>query len=114
MESDLVIYRSTERDLQAEEALTHAFARVQAFGGKVRRRDYPTAYGQLAGAAIEVLLSPPVQAFINAVEIGSVLWLLVRAARTAGWRIRVSKQASKSLAAAKVAEELRLKLLMSP
>lgn len=106
VETALVIYATTETEVQATPALADALSEIRSLGGDVRHIENPAAFGELAGTAIEVLLSQPLQALATAATIGGALRAVIRAAQSAGRRIRVGKAASTALAASETVEQL--------
>lgn len=103
-EAALLIFQTTRR--QAEPDLRDTLTQVEALGGRIKETRLPAVHGELAGTALQVLLSEPVQAFINAIELGGAFWLAIAAARRVGRKVWVGKPAARVMGAAKVESEL--------
>jgi hypothetical protein len=93
----LLIYRS--RREEAEPTLRAALGDAESAGLEVTEVGLPAAVGNLAGTAISVLVSSPVQAFLNVVALGAVVLGIIKAARGVGRRLLVSKDAARYLGA---------------
>lgn len=72
----------------------------------VTQKKVPAVVGELAGTATEILLSDPVQALKSAVEIGILLWGIIKAAKNMGKYLRIGKGIVVPLLAAKAHEDV--------
>jgi hypothetical protein len=104
MESALLIYKSTRSSVEPEVA--EALRQLEQTSVSIEEAHVPAVVGNLAGTAINILLSPEGQALANLIQIGTPLWFVVRAAARAGRRVFVHKKAAGPLAAAAMKEEL--------
>ena len=78
-----------------------AFAEVKTSTGHV-----PAVAGELAGSALEILLSPTTQGLLNAAALGALLWKTIELLRKAGKKLLISKDLTIPLVACKAKAEL--------
>jgi len=73
---------------------------------KIRTSHVSAVAGELAGTAIEILLSPTTQALLNAAALGALLWKVISLLGLAGKKVFISKDLTVPLIASKVKDEL--------
>lgn len=74
---------------------------------EIRKCDVPAVVGELAGAAIDILISNPVQAILNAAEVGTLIWVLIKKVKAGGRCLRINKALARILMIARATEDLR-------
>ena len=100
----MVLYLSRLDELDS--ALAQAVSRLEdATEVRIAEEHVPAVAGELAGDAIRILLSDPVEAFTTAAEIGALIWGIIKAARAAGKHFSLNKKETKALAAAEAQKE---------
>lgn len=62
--------------------------------------------GELAGVALDILISQPAQAILNAAAFGALLWKVIELLRKAGKKLLISKDLVLPLAASKAKDDL--------
>lgn len=65
----------------------------------------PAVVGELAGKAIQIILSDPIQAVKNAAEIGILLWGVLKAIKSVGKHVHLTKKAGRLLLLSKSKED---------
>lgn len=101
----MTIYRLRRKEI--DPALSDAVSRLEeAAEVEVTEKRVPAVAGQLAGEAIQILLSDPVQAFTTAAEIGALIWGIIKAARAAGKHLSVGPKEAKAMAASESKEKV--------
>ena len=99
----MTIYLSRRNGL--DPALAEAVSQLEgATEVEITEKHVPAVAGELAGDAIQILLSDPVEAFTTAVEIGALIWGVIKAMRVAGKHLSLGKKEVKALAAAEAKE----------
>lgn len=71
----------------------------------IQKNDFPAAFGELAGQAIQILISDPVQAITTAVTLGDIFYSIIKLIKKSGKRLRIDKELAKLLALAKLSEK---------
>ena len=99
----LTIYQL--EDVQAIEGLKD---RIDELGKHisvdVRREHAPAVVGELAGMAVDLLMSPPVQVTLSSIAVGQIIWQIIDLARRAGKKLHIEKPIAKLLVATKAIE----------
>ena len=94
----ITIYRTRRSELEAD--LEGNVAKLENWDGvKVLHDRQPAVVGELAGEAVQILLSDSVQAFTKLAEIGGLIWATIRALRKAGKHFDIGKTEAKAIAA---------------
>lgn len=87
--------------------LVEALEELRAYTkAEIRPRQLPAVSGELAGYAIDILISEPVQALTNLAALGAILWKIIDLAKKAGKRIFIGKGSAKLLVAARAKDDL--------
>lgn len=71
----------------------------------IQKNDFPAAFGELAGQAIQILISDPVQAITTAVTLGDIFYNIIKLIKKSGKRLRIDKELAKLLALSKLSEK---------
>jgi hypothetical protein len=66
---------------------------------RVSVHDESAVVGELAGRALEILLSPPMDAIVRLTEVGAIVLAIVKRARTYGRSLRIGRKVASVLAA---------------
>jgi len=104
MENTLTIYNVSKDEFDKIKKNVSGLTDKEIF--KSEQEQLPHIWGELGGECANFILSNPVQAAKNAVEIGIVLWGAIKGARAIGKKLYLGKELIKPLIFAKAKEEI--------
>lgn len=73
---------------------------------RIEHTEVRAVAGELAGAALDILISQPVQAILNAAALGTLLWKVIDLLRRGGKKLLISKDLVLPLVVSKTKDDL--------
>lgn len=109
MEMDAVLTLYRVRTLDDIDGLKEDIAELESkVKISISQCKVPAFVGELAGTAMDILVSEPVKALLAAAGVGRILWSIVRRVKNAGKSLRIGKELVRLMLAAKVCDEVSL------